>query len=69
MTTAHIDGWDRRPCGYLRLSEVYDDPARLADERGWPVVREPSDHLGMVTHPERIAHLIVAMVETLGTQS
>lgn len=50
-----IEGWERVPCGYLRLSEVYDAPADQARELGWPVTRYEGHHLSMLTDPRDIA--------------
>ncbi len=51
-------GWPDAPCGYLRLSEPYQEPATRARELGWPVVELASHHLAVLTDPE----LVVARV-------
>jgi hypothetical protein len=49
------DGWERFPCGYLRLSQMYDVRADQARELGWPVSRYEGHHLSMLTDPHDIA--------------
>ena len=48
---------------FLRLSEVYDEPARQARARGWPVIERDSHHLAPVTHPAMVA---TALAELAG---
>jgi pimeloyl-ACP methyl ester carboxylesterase len=33
------EDWPDAPCGYLRISERHEDSARIAELRGWPVLR------------------------------
>lgn len=51
--------WPDAPCGFLRLSPGYDDPARLAGQRGWPRVLGPDDrpggHFAMLADPASVA--------------
>jgi RimJ/RimL family protein N-acetyltransferase len=56
------DGWDTMPCGYVRLSEAYDDEAAEARRRGWPVVRLAGTHLDLVTRPEEILRALKLVV-------
>lgn len=35
--------WPDAPCGYLQISEVHRQDARVAELRGWPVVRPDRD--------------------------
>ena len=60
-----FDGWEQRPCGYVRLSAAYDAAAAAAQERGWPVLRHEGHHLSGVTEPETVADAIDAMSERL----
>jgi hypothetical protein len=60
------EGWDSIPCGYLRLSEAYEETAGEASARGWPVRHEPSHHLGMVTDPEVVASALDRMLKVMG---
>jgi hypothetical protein len=49
-------GWDRRPCGYLLLSEPYAPSAADARARGWPVAEiEAGKHLDAVSRPATVA--------------
>lgn len=51
---------------YLQLSGAYEDEARQAVRRGWPVVRLPLHHLAMLTHAEAVAGAIQGLAERLG---
>ncbi len=53
--------WPPAHCAYLRLSEPYDEFADEADRLGWPVYRENSDHLAMLTQPDRVAVILHRM--------
>ena len=48
-------GWPNAPGGYLQLSEAYEDEAARAREFGWPVRRQLSHHLALLTEPGRVA--------------
>lgn len=54
-TAPQVACWPPAHCAYLRLSEPYDEFADEADRLGWPVRRENSDHLAMLTQPDRVA--------------
>lgn len=60
------EGWDSIRCGYLQLSQAYDETAREAAARGWPTRHEPTDHLAMVTQPEAITAAIDRVLEEMG---
>src|SRR5262249_26064705 len=60
------EGWDSIPCGYVQLSDAYDETAREAAARGWPTVREPLDHLAMITRPEVVAAILDGLLERMG---
>lgn len=51
--------WSEYPCGYVRLSSLYEDQARRADERGWPIERFSAGHLHMVVDPRAVAEAIL----------
>lgn len=55
------------PAAYLQLSGAYEDEARQAVRRGWPVVRLPLHHLAMVTHAEAVAGAIAGLAQRLGS--
>ena len=61
-----VEGWDSIPCGYVQLSDAYDEAAREAAARGWPTVREPLDHLAMITRPEVVASILDGLLERMG---
>jgi len=48
-------GWPNAPCGYLQLSAAYERDAATARELGWPVVQQPSHHLGLLTEPGMVS--------------
>jgi pimeloyl-ACP methyl ester carboxylesterase len=48
-------GWPDAPCGYLQLSEAYDDEAGRARALGWPVRQLPGHHLALLTEPGQVA--------------
>ncbi|MGA5299145.1 alpha/beta hydrolase [Nucisporomicrobium flavum] len=52
------DGWDARPCAYLKFSEPYDADAADAAARGWPVEAVPGEHLHQVVDPDAVAAAI-----------
>jgi hypothetical protein len=60
-----VSGWPVAGCGYLRLSGAYDEVADEAERQGWLVVREPADHLAMLTRPAAIAGLLDGLVKAL----
>lgn len=60
-----VSGWPPARCGYLRLSGAYDRVADEAERRGWLVVREPADHLAMLTRPAAIAGLLDRLIKAL----
>lgn len=59
-TLAVAPDWPDAPCGMVRLSESYDQPARLAGSRGWPVVSgDPAGgHFAACVVPETVADLL-----------
>jgi pimeloyl-ACP methyl ester carboxylesterase len=60
-----VSGWPPECCGYLRLSVAYDEVADEAERHGWPVVREPADHLAMLTRPAVISGLLDRLIKAL----
>jgi hypothetical protein len=47
--------WPDAPAAYLQLSEAYEDQASSAAELGWPVTRQMSHHLALLTEPGLVA--------------
>ena len=55
--------WPDAPCGYVRLSAGYEQPARSAAARGWPVLTTGEDgidggHFAACVQPDRVADLL-----------
>jgi pimeloyl-ACP methyl ester carboxylesterase len=48
-------GWPTTSGGYLQLSEAYEDEAARACELGWPVRKQRSHHLALLTEPSQVA--------------
>ena len=55
------------PAAYLKLSDSYEDEARLANRQGWPLIRLPLHHLAPLTHPEAVALALQGLAERLAT--
>ncbi len=58
--------WPDAPRAYLQLSEAYQDPAARARELGWPVTRQLSHHLALLTEPGRVAESVHGLLGRLG---
>lgn len=52
-------------CGFLRLSENYEDEASSAEHAGWHVDRMALDHLAILTKPEAVAQQMRKLLELL----
>lgn len=50
---------------FLKLSEAYEDEARLANRLGWPLVRLPLQHLAPISHPAAVAGALKGLAERL----
>lgn len=55
------------PAAYLKLSDSYEDEARLANRQGWPLIRLPLHHLAPLTHAEAVALALQGLAERLAT--
>lgn len=53
------------PAAYLKLSEAYEDEARLANRQGWPLVRLGLHHLAPLTDPLAVAGSLESLAERL----
>lgn len=53
------------PAAYLRLSGSYEEDASGAERRGWPVMRLPLHHLGILTHGPTVAAALQTAAEKL----
>jgi hypothetical protein len=58
-------GWPDAPCGYLRLSEAYQEPAEQAKALGWSVIELASHHLAVLTDPEHVVGPLLDLVRRL----
>jgi hypothetical protein len=54
----HVRSWPPARCGYVQLSEPYQDFADEASRAGWLVRREDADHLAVLTRPDLIAGIL-----------
>jgi hypothetical protein len=59
------EDWPDAPTGYLRLSAAYDQPARTAHLRGWPVVSRDLGHFGALTHPTATALALTELLDAM----
>jgi pimeloyl-ACP methyl ester carboxylesterase len=60
-----VPGWPGAPGGYLQLSAAYEDEAAKAGELGWPVRRELSHHLALLTEPRQVARQVRELIGQL----
>lgn len=60
-----VEDWQRVPCAYLRLSEVYDTAADQARQDGWPISRYEGHHLSILTDSHVIADHLEALFSRL----
>jgi hypothetical protein len=58
--------WPAAPAAYLQLSEAYEDQAARARELGWPVARQLSHHLALLTEPGLIAGSLCDLLGCIG---
>lgn len=56
-------GWQRRPGGFVLLSEAYRSFADTALEFGWPVVEVMGTHLELVNDPDAVAAAILSTID------
>lgn len=51
---------------YVRLSDAYETEAQAAERLNWPVVRDASHHLALLTDPARVAALLRMVLQRMG---
>jgi hypothetical protein len=56
------EGWPDVPCGYLRLSEVYEPEAAQARASGWPAINLEGLHLQMLVDPPTVTRALLDLV-------
>lgn len=54
-------GWDDVRCSFLWYGPPYEEVAREAGRRGWPVRRVPGAHLHQVVDPEAVAEALLIL--------
>ena len=64
------DGWDRRPCAYLLLSDrPYAPSAAAARAKGWPVAEiEGGKHLDLVRQPAAVADALLNLERAMSAR-
>jgi hypothetical protein len=63
-----LERWRSLPCGYVQLSNGYDDAAERARRSGWPVTRVHGTHLSVLAEPVLTADAVEAMADALRRQ-
>jgi hypothetical protein len=58
-------GWPDAPCGYLRLSAVYDRWAEAAAARGWPTAWLDAGHFHPLVDPDGVAAALLGLGERI----
>jgi hypothetical protein len=61
------DSWQACHPSYLRFSKSYEEPAREAAGRGWPVRELPGEHLHMLVRPADVAAAITSLAAAPAT--
>jgi hypothetical protein len=61
----YFEGWPDAPCGYVRLSEAYDGPAREAQRAGWPYREFDAGHFHMLVDAPAVAEAILELVASM----
>ncbi|GAA1671883.1 hypothetical protein GCM10009830_17540 [Glycomyces endophyticus] len=64
-TAPPAPAWPPGPCAYLRLSAAYVTQAAAAVEKEWTVAELPTDHLAIITQPEKVARILSAQINEL----
>jgi hypothetical protein len=59
------DAWKTKRGAYLQLSDACAEDATAAEGLGWRVRRERLHHLAMLTHPDRLAAILMSMAREL----
>ena len=60
-------GWEARPAAYLGFGDTYVEELTLAEGLGWVVRREAGHHLAHLAEPDRVADLLLALLDALAT--
>ena len=60
-------GWEARPAAYLGFGDTYAVELTFAEEAGWVVRREAGHHLAHLAEPDRVAGLLLQLLDGLAT--
>lgn len=60
-----VDSWPDAPCGYIRLSEGYDQAAQEARRRGWLYREFNSGHFHMLVDAAGVAEAILQLAPSV----
>jgi hypothetical protein len=58
-------GWDTVPCGYLFFGPPYEELAREAHDRKWPVQQLPGLHLHQLVDPDGVTDRLIDLAGQL----
>jgi hypothetical protein len=58
-------GWETRPAAYLAFGDTYAAELAFADRAGWVLRREEGHHLAHLSEPDRVAELLLDLLEGL----
>jgi hypothetical protein len=56
-------GWPDAPCGYIRFSSAYDQPAAQARSLGWAYREFDAGHFHMAVAPDAVADVVLSIAE------
>jgi pimeloyl-ACP methyl ester carboxylesterase len=58
-----FENWPDAPCGYIRFSAAYDEPAAQARAQGWAYREFQAGHFHMVVDPEAVAAALADLIQ------
>lgn len=64
-----LSPWSHVPAGYVQTSALYDQAAREAERRGWPVIRLRGTHLHLTLQPDETADAITRIVKQIADRA
>ena len=60
-------GWEARAAAYLAFGDTYAAELAFARGAGWVVRQEAGHHLAHLAEPDRVAELLLALLDGFGT--
>lgn len=57
-----FEGWPDAPCVYIQFSSMYQKPAALARQNGWPTEELTAGHFHMLVDPAAVADKLIDAV-------